>query len=121
MDLLARFLIYRDNRECILTERLVRDVDVSFDIRRDDRAYVVATRVNQADDQRFAAQGLEREGLPRRVTKGVAAESGAEGGLARRQGRLPVIAFRVRSRRRCPGKDESANKGCSTHDRRRSG
>jgi len=64
---------------------------------------VVTTRVDEADNQRLAAQGLQRKRLATDISKRVVANRLADGALADRQRSLAIIVLLRRSRRPNPG------------------
>ena len=93
------------------------DIGISFDIRCDNRADVMTTGIDQADDEWLAAQGLQLERLPCDVTKCVITNWLTDDTLADSQGGFAIVRP-LSSKRRChPDKDDSAECVCNTQYR----
>lgn len=96
----------------------MRDLEISFDVGGDQRADVVTTRVDEADDQWLTAERLQRKRLTGDVAKRVVTNRLADGSLADRQRGLAVIVLLRRGWRPYPEKDKGAeyrsrNGGCA--------
>ena len=102
-----------DNRERILTERFLRDVDMFFDICGYNRAHMMATGVDETNDERLAPQRLQGKGLTFDIPECVVAYRLTECALADGQGGFSVVVLLCGYRRCDPRKGESAEYGGS--------
>ena len=84
------------------------DLEIFFNICCDQRADMVATGVDEADDQWLAAECLQTEWLTLDVPECEVADRLTNGGLADYQGSLMVIVLLRRSRRPYPKEDKGA-------------
>ncbi len=105
----------RDDRERLFTQRFPGNVHFFGYVPGNHRAHVVAARINQADHQGLALQGLELEGLSGCIAKGVIANEYAENSLAGRQGCFAIELGLCCARRGHPEKDERAERREGTH------
>ena len=86
----------------------MRDLEIFFNIGGDQRADMVATGVDEADDQWLAAECLQRKRLTLDVSECEVADRLTNGGLADCQSSLTVIVLLRRSRRPYPEEDKGA-------------
>ena len=97
-----------DDGKRVITQGLVGDLEVFFDIGGDQGANVVATCIDEADDQWLATERLQWKRLALDVPKRVVAYRLTNGALADCQSGLTVIVLLRRSRRPYPEEDKGA-------------
>jgi len=90
----------------------MRDVHISLDVSGDQRANVVTTCVDEADDQRFAAESLQGKRLALDIPECVVTDRLTDGDLADCESGLTVVVLLRRRRRPYPGEDKGAG-NCS--------
>ena len=88
----------RNDGERVFTERVLCNRYRACEISRDERAYMTAAGVDEADDEGLAAQRRHLERLPVRILQNLPFEYPADGGLAELQCGVAVM-LRLRKRR----------------------